>query len=115
MDVENITQLNQVVETLADKLGIATSQLIEYYTPWCMANALFCMFSWIAVSIACIVVSTWLRKESKPDNKDNMYISKTIYLASVLVGTLSVFFNLPSLLHPEAAAISKILSLMSTI
>ena len=102
----NNTEVANIIDVLANKLGTTASQLIELYTPWIISSAWCWIFVGAILSICLITISLLLYYKSRESDKAwySLIAVFGLFLCSLFMAS-----NIPDIVAPEASAVHKII------
>lgn len=106
-------QQARLISDLADRLGVATSNLVDLYVPRVIADAVFYLIAGLVLlclSLVPIYLSHRAMDKEHEDRGAAIVASWVFLFAAFLIGTAMLAGSVQTFVSPRAAAISEILN-----
>lgn len=100
----------KIIDVIAEKLGTTGEHLISAYVPWVSTAAwtFIALGVVIAICFTLFAIGLWISNE-----RDERGYAFMCLLVGLILGGLFIGSNLPDIVAPEAAAITKVLNMVS--
>lgn len=108
VDKMNPDGICQIIDKLGDKLGIASAELIGYYSEWCFVKAIGFAILGTLCLVGAIIVGKKLIKSEKV-GIDIVMLGWIIIFIILVIGMIMLMNNFPNMIFPETAAIRQLI------